>query len=618
MTMTYAWQWPLQSSPEAVWRYLRDTERLNKAAGLQIVQFVDTPLPEGGACRTGRFQLLGMTIEWEEKPFEWVAGQWMSVERLYRKGPLLRMTIHFALEPVGSSHCVVRVQVQAQPRSWLAKPLVHGQMVGVVGPGLGRALLQIDAFLNGRAKFPYPDDPPRLRPDARQLQERAKVALRAAGIEPRVAERVLGDALAAPDRDIVRVHPHVLAAELGVSRSRVLRALLLAADAGLYDLMWDVNCPHCRGGNRARHLSEVRKLNACLSCNLDYAARFDREVEVTFAVSPNVRTLDLSDHCVGGPGKTPHVLVQKRAQPGQIVELEVPLRPGLYRLRSPHGARPATVVVQADAAQAIDVDVAPEGIAVGAPVRPGGLLRIRNQTELEHTLSLDDPSHGQHAVSGAQVSALQAFRTRFVREVLSPDQQLSVGAMTFLFTDLRSSTAMYERVGDGEALQFVRRHFDVLFRVVEQHDGAVVKTVGDAVMAVFDDPGDAVQAAVQAVQEVADLRNEAGEPLILRVGLHQGTCLALNMDDRLDYFGSTVNRAARIEHESHGNDIVCTAVVLEDPRGREACAGLEQQRFRADLRGVAEPVDLVRLRVPGLKLPPRRSWTGDFEPNPAP
>jgi hypothetical protein len=339
MTMTYSWQWQLGSPAAGVWRYLRDTERLNKAAGLQIVQFVDTPLPEGGACRTGNFTFLGMRIEWEEKPFEWVAGRWMSVERQYRKGPLRTMDIRFTIEPVDAGRCVVRVDVKAEPRSWLARPLVHGQMVGVVGPGIGRAVEQIDAFLNGKARFPFPDDPPRLRDEAPAIQARARLALQASGIETALLERITGDALAVPDRDIVRVHPHELAAELGVSRSRVLRALLIAADAGLYDLMWDVNCPHCRGGNRARHLSEVRKLNACLSCNLDYAARFDREVEVTFAVSPHVRTLDLSDHCVGGPGKTPHVLVQKRAQPQQTVELEAPESPGVYRLRSPYSAR---------------------------------------------------------------------------------------------------------------------------------------------------------------------------------------------------------------------------------------------------------------------------------------
>lgn len=614
MMMKYDWQWPIQASAVSVWRYLRDTERLNKAAGLQVVQFVDMRLPEGGACRLGAFTMLGMRVEWEEKPFEWVVGEWMRVERIYRKGPLHAMTVHFTLEPAGADRCIARVQVSAEPRTWLARPLVHGQLTGLVRPGFARAFEQIEGFLNGRAKFPYPDDPPRLRPDAQEIQAKARAALAAAKIEPELARRVAHDALALPDRDVVRVHPHELAAELGVPRARALRAMLVAAQAGLYDLMWDINCPHCRGGNRTKNLSEVRGLNACLSCNLEFAARFDREVEVTFAVSPRVRTLDLSDHCVGGPGKTPHVLVQRRIAAGQTLELPVPAVPGLYRVRSPLSSTVAELRVEVGGADLVRADLADAGIAIAQAARPGGSLQVRNNTAVEQTLSLDDPSFGLRAVTGAQVSALQAFRSRFVSEVLSPEQQLTVGAMTFMFTDLRSSTAMYEQVGDGQALRFVRRHFDVLFRVVEQNDGAIVKTVGDAVMAVFDDPGDAVRAAVQAVSGVSELRNEGGDPLILRVGLHAGACLAVNLDGRLDYFGSTVNRAARVEHESRGNEIVCTAAVLDDPRARLACEGMETTRFRATLRGVQEPVDLVRLRLAGWQAGPRRSWTGDFGP----
>ena len=508
------------------------------------------------------------------------------------------MTVHFALEPVAEDRCVVHVELKAEPRNWPARLFIHAQMMGLVRPGFARAFEQIEAFLNGRAKFPYPDDPPRLRPEALEIQAQARVALAAANIEPALAQRVVDNALALPDRDVVRIHPHELALELGVSRSRALRAMLVAAQAGLYDLMWDVNCPHCRGGNRAKHLGDVRILNACLACNLEFEARFDREVEVTFVVSPSVRTLDLSDHCVGGPGKTPHVHVQRRIQPGQTLEMPAPLESGLYRLRSPLSGQNAELRVDASGAELVQADVTGQGISITQAVRPGGTLQVHNQTSVEQTVSLDDPRFGLRAVTGAQVSALQAFRSRFVHEVLSPEQQLSVGAMTFLFTDLRSSTAMYEQVGDGQALRFVRRHFDILFRVVERNDGAIVKTVGDAVMAVFDDPGDAVRAAVQAVTEVSELRNEGGQPLILRVGLHAGACLAVNLDGRLDYFGSTVNRAARVEHESHGNDIVCTAGVLSEASALLACEGMEIQRFRATLRGVPLPVDLVRLRLP--------------------
>jgi class 3 adenylate cyclase len=585
-----------------VWPFIADTERVNKAAGLAVVQFDDLPLAEGGVCRMGHFDFLGLRVEWEEKPFEWQHGEWLRVERVYQRGPMLRLTTDFRLTatPTGSE---VRATVSAQPRGVWAVPLLRLQVGGAVFAGFDRTLRHLDAHLQGRTRFPYPDDPPRLTYGAELVAERAREAMLSAGVDAQVAEHVVELAIRWPDRDVERVRPHVEAARLGVPRPRVLRALLVAADAGLYELLWDIRCPHCQGGPRSKRLGAVQVRNSCQSCNLSFAAKFDHEIAVTFTPSPRVRQLDLSDHCVGGPGKTPHVVAQLRLAPGAEAELWVPARPARWRLRSPWSERSAELQVVNDGASELEVAVHSTGFVVSGAVRPGGRLRLSNLSQHEQVVSLDDPTYHEAAVTGAQVAALQDFRTRFIGEVMAPDQSLAVDSMTFLFTDLRSSTAMYERVGDGGALDFVRRHFEELFDCVDGHDGAVVKTVGDAVMAVFDDPGDAVQAAVAMVQRVAKLTNAAGDPLILRVGVHRGGCLAVNMDGRLDYFGSTVNRAARVEHESRGNDVICSLAVLDDPRAAHALAALQVERYEASLRGVPEPVTLGRITVPGVVLP---------------
>lgn len=596
MARTYDWRWTIAAPPERVWPYLRDTERINKAAGLQVVQFTDEPLPEGGACRMGRFDFLGMRIEWEEKPYEWVAGRWMTVERVYRAGPMSRMLVRIDLEPLGSDATTVRVQLTVTPRNVLLVPVFHGQMVGMVRPGFDRAYRHLDAYLQGRVKYAFPDDPPRLQPDHAVRADAARIALRQAGVPDDLAQAVVRRVLELPDRDVARIRAHEWAEALGASRPLTLRALLVAADAGLLELLWDVNCPHCRGGPRNRKLGDVQTLNACLSCNVEFAVRFDREVEVTFAPHPDVRRLDLSEHCVGGPGKTPHVALQRRIPPGQTVEVPVELSPEVWRLRSPYSSASAELTVHAEGQTDATVTIRPDGIAVtGRAVAGQGALKVTNTTEFEQLLSVDDPAFGRSAVTGAQVSALQAFRDRFVGEVMAADQQLPVAWMTFLFTDLRASTAMYEAMGDGEALTRVRQHFSVLFAVVEQHNGAIVKTVGDAVMAVFDSPADALRAALQAVPRVGALRLPSGEPLTLRVGVHGGACLAVNLDNRLDYFGSTVNRAARVEHESRGDDVVLGAELLDHPEVARILSELPAVRFQAQLRGVPEPVTLLRV-----------------------
>ena len=103
------------------------------------------------------------------------------------------------------------------------------------------------------------------------------------------------------------------------------------------------------------------------------------------------------------------------------------------------------------------------------------------------------------------------------------------------------------------------RHLDLLRDAVSREDGAVVKAMGDAIMAVFPRPVAAVR-AMRRAQEAA-----AGRPLALKVGIHVGPCIAVSQNGVLDYFGSTVNLAARLVSLSTGDDLVVSEEVLADP-----------------------------------------------------
>jgi len=134
-----------------------------------------------------------------------------------------------------------------------------------------------------------------------------------------------------------------------------------------------------------------------------------------------------------------------------------------------------------------------------------------------------------------------------------------VGSLAVVFTDLRGSTRYYREVGDAPAFGSVLDHLDVLRGIVAQEEGAVVKAMGDAIMAVFARPVCAVRAMLAAQRAVA------GEPLALKVGIHYGPCIAVDQNGVLDYFGSTVNLAARLVGISSGADIVVSDAVRADP-----------------------------------------------------
>jgi class 3 adenylate cyclase len=165
-----------------------------------------------------------------------------------------------------------------------------------------------------------------------------------------------------------------------------------------------------------------------------------------------------------------------------------------------------------------------------------------------------------------------------------------VGSLTILFTDLRNSTRLYREIGDAPAFGRVMDHFDVLRKAIAAEDGALVKTMGDSIMAIFRRPASALRAILN-VQRLLASPPHSAQPLLLKAGIHHGPCIAVTLNDRLDYFGSTVNMASRLESLSSGRDVIISAAVRADPEVAEMLVhseGSSAEPFEAMLKGYEE------------------------------
>ena len=192
----------------------------------------------------------------------------------------------------------------------------------------------------------------------------------------------------------------------------------------------------------------------------------------------------------------------------------------------------------------------------------------------------------------------QTFRDIYRTDTLDVGQRLKITSLSFLFTDLKGSTELYERVGDLVAYDMVNAHFGVLSEAVAAEAGAVVKTIGDAVMATFPTPGRALAAALRmrvAMQKLNDERRH--EDLLLKIGLHEGPCLAVTLNDRLDYFGQTVNIAARVQGLAMSRSIFATEPVVQNPEAVNllTAAGLVAVPQSATLRGIADKLTVYEI-----------------------
>ena len=196
----------------------------------------------------------------------------------------------------------------------------------------------------------------------------------------------------------------------------------------------------------------------------------------------------------------------------------------------------------------------------------------------------------------------QTFRDLYRSGTLGAEQRFKITSLTILFTDLRGSTALYDRVGDLAAFDLVRSHFGELIAAVATEGGAVVKTIGDAVMATFPTPDRALRSAMRMREAMRKINEQRGsEDLAINIGLHAGPCLAVMLDERQDYFGQTVNIAARVQDLAEPEAILATKPVVESAEVARLVgeAGYRMTSRHLSLRGVSEAFEIYEVREAG-------------------
>jgi class 3 adenylate cyclase len=143
------------------------------------------------------------------------------------------------------------------------------------------------------------------------------------------------------------------------------------------------------------------------------------------------------------------------------------------------------------------------------------------------------------------------------------------------------------------AYHLVRAHFHVLTQIVAAQGGAIARTIGDAVMATFPTPDRAVAAALQMREAMQRLNEEhKREDLLLKIGIHEGPCLAVIQNGRQDYFGQTVNIAARVQELAVSRSILVTGRAVENPQTSMLldANNIKPVAKGAALRGIADEI----------------------------
>jgi class 3 adenylate cyclase len=450
-------------------------------------------------------------------------------------------------------------------------------------------------------------------------------------VDPKVAEAIERLIENGEDHELNRINVLDFSARTGLDEERAISGFLHASRLGLFDLTWNVLCPGC-GGVLDAH-STLKSLRHddyhCGLCACGYEASVDEQVEVAFTVSPRVRRIAAHD-----PNSLPPWEYFKQVFWSSGIDLNRDSFTSLTdevvldMLELPAGEKavmslqlPKEFIIVFEpvthSAQFVDVQGEPtkerqqlsliyrkaqSPTGGNVMLRPGPLrLSFDNQAGMRVLPSVFVAADALHRLIGKRKPFLtakrmltnQTFRDVFKADNLNIDQRLKITSLTFLFTDLKGSTALYERVGDLAAFDLVRAHFRALLEIISSEKGAVVKTIGDAVMATFIRPEHAIIAGLRMRAAMDTLNAERGrDDLVVKIGIHEGPCLAVMLNERQDYFGQTVNIAARVQGLSTSQAIHVTGPIIDIPAVaailvKEAITPIQKQ---AALRGIADKI----------------------------
>ena len=576
------------TTAEAAWELIGDTDLMARLAGSPSVQMrivrdeYDYPEVKG--------TFIGPSVlrhEFVEPDSRWVHHRWFEQIR-QMNGPLMKtMRYHARLDEVEGGvvpHIDFKVDFMNTVAGWMGRASV---------------VATERAWKAAFATLPAPDGTPPTRvlrgvPDvvSRSLNAWAQRT------DPTLVDRLRTYLTTARAPDLNRLRPFALADAWGLNRDTVLLGFLEGVMTGALELVWVSRCPRCTAGvATVGSLSDLADHAECVSCRIGFSPSLDTDVEVVFAAHPAIRPPPGEAFCTLYPVDRPEVRLLLTLEPGTEETVRVPIEPGEWLLGCGGTLPDQPLIVRSDghATHRWTPDTTEP-----VHVRAGELsLTLVNPAEGRLRVQLAGTPDRAAVVSAAQLATYPGCTALFGPQALAADVRLSVRAVAILFTDLSGSAAMYDTHGDAAAFGLVHAHFRILDEAVASAGGTRVKTIGDALMAAFTDPvqavraGLAMQAAFSAWARELDMEHPPG----LRVGIHFGPAMAVHTDQAgLDWFGGTVNLAARSEGQAKPGQVVWTRAVHDAPGVAAALAKLDvtPEPFSVQVKGIAAPVDMVR------------------------
>jgi serine/threonine protein kinase/class 3 adenylate cyclase len=591
--------WELQSTPNQLWPFVSDTDRLNRAAGLPSVTYRNEKDPVRGLRKFGSFKLGGIKIAWEEHPFEWIEGKRMGVLREFSSGPFKWFMNTVELVPLASGGTRLVHTVKIEPRNTLGRIVSTIEAGWKGGKALDRIYHRIDSYLQTKgseeALVDAFEESSKLPLTKSSRVEQRLDAMVQGGVSIDIAQKICDFVKSASPQAIAKIRPLSLAHQWSVEPMEMLDACLVAARCGLLRLQWDILCPTCRvAASSEPILSKISQHTECEACDVEFQSNIGNAIEMVFSVHPEIREIEEAKYCVGGPGHSPHVVSQLRLQPGERMEVQLSMAIGDYIVRSTSQTNQQAFRVRSSAAPShLELDISTLGLGKHVPTVLMGQLTlvITNDqanvqlVRVERTVNRDD------VFTAAAASAHPRFRELFPEQTFHRNLPVTTEELSLFAVEINNVDLLYSSLGDSDAYERIQRFLGKVEQTIGLFRGAVVKSVGEGLLVSFQDGTAAVQAALAVQKLKAEDRDF--EIFDVGIGIHRGRTLISTQNGRLDYFGQTARLVTQLAKRA-GAALLLSDTVFSDSCTHQILQNETCEREVTELSIAGFPTQLVQ------------------------
>tara|TARA_R110000868_G_scaffold1211_2_gene9318 strand:- start:39546 stop:41396 length:1851 start_codon:yes stop_codon:yes gene_type:complete len=605
----FDWSIQLKATPEQLWPLVSDTNAIFRLMGFASVKQTQLSRSEAKGFLGVTNSRLSSYLHWEQEPYIWEKPFRFGTVRHYKIGLFKKLRYLVDLIPNTQG-------TEIRTRFWIIpqKPGVFASLKFFFENILKRRYLRILKRLDSCAYkeiLPYEQNTPK------NLVRGAESKIRTIYTElinetrrKRIIDHLIEYIKKADDEALIRIHPFMLAEYWGEKKYSVLNVFLHAAKLNLLDFSWDICCPNCKNPRVTfRKLKESRANLYCEECDLDYDLDFNTNTHLVFTPHPLIRKISDRKYSLGDPQSTPHKVSQHFLNIGESAYLRIQLEEGTYIFKSHNHKGELILHVREDGLDTVSLVLNDEDFnGQEVIIRRKPNLTFVNNSSKKVVCFLEKKDWNENATYASEVSSAHDFRSLFAREALKEGTSVKASGVTMLFTDIMNSTEFYQQEGEDMALGRVMNHFKIIQSIVAEERGGIVKTIGDSVMAVFREPVSALK-AVERIQQIFSGSSSLGESFRLKAGVHYGDCIAVNLNGRTDYFGTTVNIAARLVDAAKEKEVIISEDFYNHPdvklylNKREKALFIKENQI--ELKGFEDQefkVKQLRLERPSLRL----------------